>query len=76
MLSAAGFVGGACGGASGPNTAQWNFSGSFPGKNPLFYSSSTLHFSDYSFMVHHPVNRDDRHLLAHAMASDFSVAWQ
>jgi hypothetical protein len=22
------------------------------------------------------VNRDDRHLLAHAMASDFSVAWQ
>jgi hypothetical protein len=33
-------------------------------------------FSDYSFWVHHPVNRDDRHILAHAMASDFSVAWQ
>jgi hypothetical protein len=30
-------------------------------------------FSDYSFRVHHLVNRDDRHLLAHAMASDFSV---
>jgi hypothetical protein len=27
------------------------------------------------FLVHHPVNRDDRHLLAHAMASDFTVAW-
>jgi hypothetical protein len=33
-------------------------------------------FSDYSFRVHHLVNRDDRQLLAHAMASDFSVAWQ
>jgi hypothetical protein len=31
---------------------------------------------DYSFLVHHPVNWDDRYLLAHAMASDFSVAWQ
>jgi hypothetical protein len=30
-------------------------------------------FTDYSFRVHHLVNRDDRHLLAHAMASDFSV---
>jgi hypothetical protein len=29
-------------------------------------------FSNYSFWVH----PDDRHLLAHAMASDFSVAWQ
>jgi hypothetical protein len=29
-------------------------------------------FSDYSFRV--LVNRDDRHLLAHAMAADFSVA--
>jgi chemotaxis regulatin CheY-phosphate phosphatase CheZ len=38
-------------------------------------SSLALHFSDYSFHVHHPVNQDDRHLLAHAMASDFSVAW-
>jgi hypothetical protein len=33
-------------------------------------------FSNYSFGVHHPVNRDDQHLLAHAMASDFSVSWQ
>jgi hypothetical protein len=33
-------------------------------------------FSDYSFRVHHLVNWDDRHLLAHAMASDFSAAWQ
>jgi hypothetical protein len=33
-------------------------------------------FSDYSFLVHHPVNRDDQKLLAHAMASDFTVAWQ
>jgi hypothetical protein len=32
--------------------------------------------SDYSFRIHHPVNRDDPHLLAHAMASDFSVTWQ
>jgi hypothetical protein len=32
--------------------------------------------SDYSFWVHHLVNWDDRQLLAHAMASDFSVAWQ
>jgi hypothetical protein len=35
-----------------------------------------LHFSGYSFLVHHPVNWDDRQLLAHAMASDFTVAWQ
>jgi hypothetical protein len=33
-------------------------------------------FSDYSFRVHHPVNWDDQQLLAHAMASDFSVTWQ
>jgi hypothetical protein len=33
-------------------------------------------FSVYSFGVHHLVNWDDRHLLAHAMASDFSVTWQ
>jgi hypothetical protein len=32
------------------------------------FSSSALHFSDYSLWVHHLVNR---HLLAHAMASDF-----
>jgi hypothetical protein len=35
-----------------------------------------FHFSDYSFPVHHPVNCDDQDLLARAMASDFSVAWQ
>jgi hypothetical protein len=33
-------------------------------------------FSDYSFCVHHTFNWDDRHLLAHTMASNFSVAWQ
>jgi hypothetical protein len=33
-------------------------------------------FFNYSFLVHHPVNPDDWHLLAHAMAADFSVAWQ
>jgi hypothetical protein len=38
-------------------------------------STLALHFSDYSFWVHHLVNWDDRHLLAHAMASDFSDAW-
>jgi hypothetical protein len=32
-------------------------------------------FSDYSFWVHHPINWDDRHLLAQAKASDFSVAY-
>jgi hypothetical protein len=30
-------------------------------------------FTDYSFWVHHLVNRDGRHLLAHAMASDFAM---
>jgi hypothetical protein len=35
-----------------------------------------LYFSNYSFCIHHLVNQDDRHLLAHAMASDFSVAWE
>jgi hypothetical protein len=38
-------------------------------------SSSALQFFNYSFLVHHPVNRDGRHLLAHAMASEFTVAW-
>jgi hypothetical protein len=33
-------------------------------------------FSNYSFGVHHLVNRDDRQLLAYAMASDFSVIWR
>jgi hypothetical protein len=32
--------------------------------------------SDYSFLVHHPVDRDDQQLLAHAMAFDFTVTWQ
>jgi hypothetical protein len=36
-------------------------------------SSSGLRFYYYSFRVNHPVNRDDRHLLALAMASYFSV---
>jgi hypothetical protein len=45
--------------------------------NPLCLSSSSaLHFCDYSFLVHHPLNWDDRHLLACAMVSDFSAAWQ
>jgi hypothetical protein len=33
-------------------------------------------FSNYYFLVHHPVNRDDQPLLACAMVSDFSVEWQ
>jgi hypothetical protein len=33
-------------------------------------------FSNYSFLVHHTVNQDDRHLLAHAIASDFTVTRQ
>jgi hypothetical protein len=41
-----------------------------------FKKTTNFFCSDYSFWVHHLVNRDDRHLLAHAMASDFSVAWQ
>jgi hypothetical protein len=30
----------------------------------------------FLFLVHHPVNGDDWHLLAHAMAYDFTVARQ
>jgi hypothetical protein len=33
-------------------------------------------FQLFFFGVLHPVTRDDRQLLAQAMASDFSVAWQ
>jgi hypothetical protein len=33
-------------------------------------------FVDYSFLVHNPVSWDNWHLLAHAMASDFTVTWQ
>jgi hypothetical protein len=39
-------------------------------------SSSALHFSNYFFLVNHPVNWDDRHLLAHAAASDLTVTRQ
>jgi hypothetical protein len=51
----------------------------------VFFRSATLVpflllgspiYSDNPFLVHHPVNQDDQHLLAHAMASDFTVAWQ
>jgi hypothetical protein len=35
----------------------------------------SAHYSDNSFLVHHRTNRDDRHLHAHAMASDFTVTW-
>jgi hypothetical protein len=33
-------------------------------------------FSHYSFLVHRPTYQNDRHLLAHAMASDFTLAWK
>jgi hypothetical protein len=36
-------------------------------------SSLALHFSDYSFLIHHPINWDDWHLFANAMACDFTV---
>jgi hypothetical protein len=39
-----------------------------PSCAPIFYN--------YYFLVHHPVNPDDQRLLAHAMASDFTAAWQ
>jgi hypothetical protein len=42
---------------------------------PLLLLGPSL-FSNSSFWVNHPVNREDQHLLAHAMASDFSVTWQ
>jgi hypothetical protein len=37
---------------------------------PLIILSPPL-FSNYSFLVHHSVNRDDRQFLAQAMASAF-----
>jgi hypothetical protein len=41
--------------------------------DPLcLFSSSALHFSNYSFWIYHPVNWDDWHILAHAIASDFA----
>jgi hypothetical protein len=49
------------------------FGSATPSASPPLWPSI---FSDYSFWVHRLVNWDGRHLLAHAMASDFSVAWQ
>jgi hypothetical protein len=44
------------------------------GSDPLCLSSSSaLHFFRLFFLAHFLVNQDDQHLLAHAMASDFSV---
>jgi hypothetical protein len=40
----------------------------------LCSSSSALHFFRLFFLCPTPFNRDDRQLLARAMASDFSVA--
>jgi hypothetical protein len=53
----------------------WNFLG---GSVTLCVSHPPLPsiFSDYSFLVHHPVNRINRHLLAHALAFDVTVTWQ
>jgi hypothetical protein len=50
----------------------------FFGQQPLvpFLLLSTPFFPDYSFLVHHPVDWEDRQLLSHAMASDFTVTWQ
>jgi hypothetical protein len=33
-------------------------------------------FSGYSFLVHHPVNQNDWQILAYAMASGLTIAWQ
>jgi hypothetical protein len=45
--------------------------------NPLRLSSSLASvLLSFFGVAHHPVNRDDRHLLAHALASDFTVACQ
>jgi hypothetical protein len=51
---------------------MWIFFGGGGGQRPLMFSI----ISDYSFWVHHPIKQDDRHHLAHAMASEFSVPWQ
>jgi hypothetical protein len=44
---------------------------------PTYYTG-TFHklFFQYSFLLHKLVNRDDQHLLAHAIASDFTVTRQ
>jgi hypothetical protein len=41
-----------------------------------FWWASPTFFPDHDFHVHYPVNGDDQHLLAHALASDFSGSWQ
>jgi hypothetical protein len=38
--------------------------------------SSAPRFSHFSLLVHHPVIQNDWHLLAHGIASDFSVTRQ
>jgi hypothetical protein len=43
-----------------------------PTSDPLCLSSSAPIFADYYFLVHHLINQDDLHLLAHAMASEDS----
>jgi magnesium-transporting ATPase (P-type) len=60
---------------SGPiKKCLWGGGGSQQPLVPLVLLA--LHFSNYSFLVHHPVNQDDWHLVAFTMASDFTVAWQ
>jgi hypothetical protein len=44
--------------------------------DPLCISSSSAPYFFQLFFSRHPVHRDDRHLLAHAVASDFPVTWQ
>jgi hypothetical protein len=59
--------------APGNDFIKSNFSGSAtPCASPL---PGPPFFRLY-FFVHHPVNWDDRHLLARAMASKFTVTWQ
>jgi hypothetical protein len=54
------------------NVEKLCFGGSAtPGASPPLWPSI---FSDYSFLVYHIVNWDDWHLLAHAVAFDFTVA--
>jgi hypothetical protein len=59
-------------------TQKWVLSFSFLGQRslvPLLLLGPPF-FSIILFRVHHLVTQGDRQLLAHAMASDFSVAWQ
>jgi hypothetical protein len=56
------------------STALWFF---WVSDHLCLSSCPGLHFFRLFFLCYdHPVSRDDRHLLAHAMASDFSVTWQ